>query len=266
MAEESDLQAVAPEEAQISAQIEEPKDAPPPVEGSDASDDSPESLASELGWCPKDEWRGDPDEWKPASAFLRNTVDINKRLSRDLKATREASERAARAAASITERAVEAERSRLLAERQQAFDAGDGQAFNNVERQLASLPTQAPAQSGETQQFIERNASWYGKNKEASELAYAKCEELARLGVPMAQQLVLAEQTVRQAYPELFRQATKGPAQVDTGQPRATSTLRKGPKGYNDLPPDAKKAADDFARRGRATKDEYAKLYWQENA
>jgi hypothetical protein len=230
---------------------------------------TPESLASELGWAPKEDWRGDPADWKDAKTFLKSTVDINKTLRKDLKATRDASERAARAAAAITEQALERQRQELFQARQQAFDAGDGQAFNAADQQLRSLPPpQAPAQSDESQSFFERNASWYGKNKEASDLAYAKCEELARLGVAPAQQLVLAEQAVRQAFPELFQtqQQTKGPAQVATPGTRASAQPRKGPKGFNDLPPDAKRAALDFEKRGRASRDEYAKLYFEENA
>jgi hypothetical protein len=236
---------------------------------SDASDEvSPESLASELGWCPQEEWRGDPADWKPAKDFLKSTVDINKGLRRELKATREASERAARAAAAITEQALEKQRQELIQARQQAFDAGDAQAFSQVENQLRSLPVpQAPAQSSESQDFRQRNATWFGVDPIASQIAYNVCQMHADKGADYATQLAEAEKVIRQRFPEYFRtQAAKGPAQVEAGQSRATATARKGPKGYNDLPQDAKRAADDFAKRGRATKEEYAKLYWEENA
>ena len=268
MATEDDLQPEAAEEALDGAQATEAVDAPIAEEiGSDASEeDSPESLASELGWCPKDEWRGNPEDWKPAPAFLRSTVNINKRLSKELKATRDAAERAARAAATITDQALERQRIELLQKRQEAFEAGDAQMFSQVDHAVRSLPQPSvPAASNESVEFRQRNA-WYGVDPQASALAYVKCEELARQGADYATQLAEAEKAVQEAFPQYRPRGSKGPAQVDTGQTRATATTRKGPKGFNDLPPEAKRAAQDFERRGRASKDEYAKIYWQENA
>lgn len=249
---------------------EEVRDDPVEAEdqGSDASEEiSPESLASELGWCPKEDWRGNPEEWKPAPDFLKSTVDINKSLRKDLKATREASERAARAAAAITERAVEQERQRLMAARHEAIEMADTDTAYRAEQALMQLPPPPrPAPPEETSEFLQRNGKWYGVDPIASQIAYGICEAHARMGHDHATQLAAAEKEVRKRFPEYFTETRKAPAATETTGSRAAGFARKGPKGFNDLPADAKAAALDFEKRGRASKDEYAQLYWQENA
>lgn len=248
-------------------------DDPPPQEedhGSDASEEvSPESLASELGWCPKDEWRGNPEEWKPATDFLKSTVDINKSLRKDLKATREASERAARAAAAITERAIEQERMRLLAARHEAMEMADPETAYKAEAALMQLPQpHRPGPPEETSQFLQRNAKWYGVDPVASQIAYSICEAHSRMGHDHATQLAAAEKEVRKRFPEYFAddRPRKSPAAVEAADTRTAGTVRRGAKGFNDLPAEAKAAALDFEKRGRASRQEYAQLYWQENA
>ena len=237
-------------------------------QGSDASDELAESLASELGWAPKDKWRGADEDWSDARTFLSNTVKINKDLRRDLKATREASERAARAAAQITERAVEQERQRLTREREDALTNFDTDAFNRADEQLQKLPQTAPIKSFEVEEFEQRNASWYNVDPDASAIAYNAAQRYANMGKGVAEQLAAAEAAVRKRFPEYFAEPkpkAKEPAAVELSNTRS-SQPRKGPKGFNELPADAKAAALNFEKRGRATKEEYAQLYWQENA
>lgn len=242
------------------------------VTNDDGASDPPslEDLASELGWSPKENWRGDGGkEWVDAATFLKSNVDSSKALKRDLKATREASERAARAAATITEQALARQRDELLRARQDAFDSADVAAFNKADNQLRSLPTvqaDVPATSTESRDFQTRNADWYGIDPIATQIAYNVCEMHSKRGADFATQLQKAEEEVRKRFPELFTPASKGPAQVNTSGTRAAGSTSRGPKGYADLPPEMKRAAQDFERRGRATKEEYAKYYWQENA
>ena len=36
-----------------------------------------EEVAQEMGWADKDGWQGDPDQWKPAVDFIRDTQSIS---------------------------------------------------------------------------------------------------------------------------------------------------------------------------------------------
>ncbi|MDB5584307.1 MAG: hypothetical protein JWR80_9483 [Bradyrhizobium sp.] len=243
------------------AEQQEEETAPPTIE----------DIAAKAGWSPKDQWRGSEDDWVDATTFVTNTVDINKALKRDLKATRESSERAARAAATITERAVENERQSLLQARQEAFDTGDGATFDRASQRLQSLPRvqqEVPADSTDSREFMQRNSSWYGIDPVASQIAYNVCEREARKGADFSTQLQAAETEVRKRFPEMFADARpgKGPAQLEASGSRTAGYSRKGAKGFNDLPPEAKRAALEFKKRGRCETDEYARIYWEENA
>lgn len=267
MAEQVEDPQIAADEPPAGAQVADTKaaDLPPQDDSDDGDDLTPESLASELGWAPKDNWRGNEEDWKDAKSFLRDTVEINKTTRRELKATREAADRAARAAAAITEQALERQRIELLQRRQEAFDAGDAQTFSTVEQRLATLPQpEIPARSAETQDFIRRNSTWYGIDPIATQIAYNVCEQYKTR--PYAEQLQEAEKVIRQRFPEYAPRTNKGPAALEAGATRATATVRKGPKGFNDLPPDARRAALDYEKRGRATREEYAKIYFEEQA
>lgn len=235
--------------------------------GSDASDDLAESLASELGWAPKDKWRGDESEWKDARSFLRNTVEVNKSTRRELRATREAAERAARAAAQITERALEEQRQKLLQQRDEAFDAFDKEAVNRIDQQIQKLPQSQPMEDPAIAEFKSRNAEWFQIDPDATAIAMNAAQRQADAGKSPAEQAQAAEAAVKRRFPEYFEEAkpAKQPAMVNTTGSRSASPA-KGPKGFNELPAEAKRAALDFEKRGRATKEEYATLYWQENA
>jgi hypothetical protein len=270
MATEDDLPPEVAEEAPDGAQVAEPEANTPEPEASDEDSPTAESLAAELGWSPKDQWRGDPEEWRDAKSFLRTTVDVNKSLRRDLRATREASERAARAAASITERAVAQEREKLLEKRNEAFMSMDVDAFNKADQGLAQLAAHVPQpqEPQETAEFKARNSSWFGKDPIATQMAVNICQSYADQGiVDPATQLSAAEKEIKRRFPEYFAgQQTKQPANVDVSGSRSAAP-RKGPKGFDDLPAPAKTAAKDFLRRGRIKSlDEYAKIYFEENA
>ena len=57
------------------------------VQGNEAP--SPEQVAQEseaktLGWVPKEAFNGDPDQWRPADAYLKRGKEINGFLRKDL--------------------------------------------------------------------------------------------------------------------------------------------------------------------------------------
>lgn len=223
-----------------------------------------EDLAGEMGWSPKEQWRGDPDKWKPAHEFIRSTVDVNTKLSSRLKGVEDTLHRVASTSAQLTERAVAQERQKLLNERQKAFDEGDSETFNRVDKELAELkmPDTTPP---ETQEFMRRNA-WVGKDQEATAWAYNRAGELAKQGLGPARQLAIVEREAKSLFPELFpepepaRIAAK-PAPLNVPGNRGGKSAAKG---FSALPTDAQSAALDYEKRGICSKDEYAKLYFEE--
>lgn len=224
-----------------------------------------ESLAAEMGWRPKEEWKGDPEKWKPSHEFLRSTVDVNHKLSNRLKGVEEQLTRVARTSVTITEREVAKERERLLKEREEAFDAGDREAFQRAEQELRKVETVAPPPvPDETQDFVQRNASWFQKDPEATAWAIKRANDLAETGLGPARQLAIVEREAKQLFPEFFEAEKPKPkaAPLNTPGARAASPAKRG---FASLPPEVQATALDFEKRRGINREEYAKIYYEEN-
>lgn len=223
-----------------------------------------EGLAGEMGWRPKEEWKGDPDKWKPAQDYLRSTVDVNRKVVNRMKGMEDQISRMARTSAAMTERAVAAERERLLKERDEAFDAGDRETFQRAEQELRKVETVAPpAVPDETLSFVERNASWFQKDTEATTWAVNRTEELAKQGFGVARQLAIVEREAKSLFPEFFDAEKPKPKPAPLNVPGARSAA-PAKRGFASLPPDAQKEALYYEKKGLSRED-YAKTYYEEN-
>ena len=225
-----------------------------------------EGLAGEMGWRPKEDWKGDPDKWKPAHEYVRSTVDVNRKVVNRLKGVEDQLARVARTSVSITEREVAKERERLMQEREEAFDAGDRDAFVRAERELAKVVEVAPAKEvpAETKSFMERNSSWFEKDPVATAWAVNRSVELGERGITdYGAQLAIVEREAKQMFPEHFATAPK-PKAAPLNTPGARSAV-SAKKGFASLPADAQKAALDFEAKRGINREEYAKIYYEEN-
>lgn len=252
--EEEDL---APDgaEAEIDAPVVEA--APPTVE----------ALAADMGWKPKEGFH-DPDKWKPAHEYLRNTVDVNRNLNSRLKSVDETLARVVRTSATLTEREVAKAREQALSERAEAVELGDTEAFNKAEAALNTLPqAEPPPPTAEGQDFTKRHASWWKVNPEATAFAMNRAEELGKLGLSPARQLSRVEAEMKDYFPELF------PARAKAAPLNAPGNRGGQPakKGYSSLPADVQAAALDYEKRSASwsnpvTREDYAKLFYEEGA
>ncbi|RAK52125.1 hypothetical protein [Phenylobacterium deserti] len=229
-----------------------------------------EELAREMGWAPKDHWRGDPEQWKDAKTFLKTTVEINRTLSKDVRGLKDTVDRLSRTSARIAERAIAEERAALEQQFRDAVAAGDEEGAYEASQALQRATSVEPADDP-LADFKTRN-SWFGADEEAT--AYAASLGEIHKGKPIDEQCRLIEAAVRKRFPEHF--ASAEPKPEPRPQPRAplvsapqTRSARPTPKekGVADLPPEARKAGEDFVRRGRiGSLADYAKIYFEENA
>lgn len=253
----------------VEGEIARPDNAALPDIQADAHEEpvTPESLASELGWSPKDQWRGDPDDWKPAGDFLKDTVSINKATRRSLKNIEDRMARMTRASETMIERARADERRKVEAELAEAVDEGDHARVRQVSAQLAQLD--APIETAPVQEFATRNASWWQIDPLATQMAINVSGIAAQQGKSAEEQVKAAEDAVRKRFPEYFdepKAKTKGPAEVAEQQGRtARSNGGNRARGFSDLPAEAKAVALKLEKQG-VPKEDYAKEYWKENA
>lgn len=259
---EEDLPPDVEEQGDIDAPEDNPEDSP------DVSDETPtfEDIASGMGWSPKDKWRGDPEKWKPAHEFIASTADINAKLNTRLSGMEQRLDTMARTSARMTEQALAKQRQELLDARSEAFESGDAEAFNKADKALDELGNVAIEQAApppETQAWMEKNA-WFGKDRDATNWAQNRAGELAEKGIGEARQLQIVEREARQLFPEYFEEPKQPAKPVPLSQPGKRGNPAPAKNTYANLPPEAKKAADDFAKAGRCTKEEYAKIYFEE--
>jgi len=247
----------------VPAEIVEQQPDEQPGEDTEQQPLTVEDLAADMGWSPKENWRGDPDKWKPAHEFVRHTVDVNRNLSGSIKRLESRVETMARTSAKLTEDAVAKARQDALAERQRAFDEGDNEAFQQAEQKLRQIEAQPAPTPPETQDFVERNA-WFGKDAEATQWATTRAGELAQQGFSPARQLAIVEREAKQYFPEHFEEAAKPaaakPAPLSRPGVRSSAPAKKG---FSSLPAEVKSAALDYEKRGVCTKEEYAETYYQ---
>ena len=257
-----------------------PTDQQPPAAQEEDDEEEEEAKPSELdavarsmGWRPKDQFKGDPNLWKPADQYIKAGAEIQRGLSRDLKEMRSTMENITRTNAAIVQSTIAAERDKLVARYNRAVEDGDAQTSFKVGRQIDTLNEQAeelvaPIQQRpappppEAQDWVERNP-WFNQDPLARDLALNVAERYATAGHSNEAQLQAAEREVRKIYPHLFGASSKPPPEVAQPGGRSGSGSKKGTT-YADLPREAKTVAKDMAERGVIPNVEaYAKQYWQ---
>lgn len=251
-----------------------------PVEGVAVGDDAPaaedvavdlpaanpvEALAAEMGWAPKESWRGDPEAWKDAATFVKSTADINRHLSRDLKAVREEMANVSKVTSSIMADKVAERDEYWKAQRAAAVEAGDVEAADRAYDELSKLKAQpaATAVPPETQSFVERNASWFNKDPLATRRAIDIAQVYSDAGYSPAEQVAKAETQMRKEFPELFPTPAKPQAQVAAPTNR-TGSVGNRAKGFVDIPADSQAVLRDFHERNGISLERLAKSYWAE--
>lgn len=264
----------------------------PPVEGEAGADDAPvvdtpneeitgeeqqvdpiEALASEMGWTPQDQFRGPAEKWKPADEFIRASRDINQNLHREIRSLRDQFGRMESTSARLTEQIV----TDKLAERDAYWKRVHAQAVEKddpalaeraVEERIkiateAKTTTSAPTNGmpPETAAFIERNKTWWDKDPLAQMRAQEICDQLAKRGVAIPDQLSQAERAIRREFPEHFPAPSKAPASTQTAASRAAATSR-GKKGFADMPAESQAMARDYNKRHGIPLEKFAESYW----
>lgn len=238
---------------------------PPEDDGEPPAPPSIEDIAREIGWMPREEFRGDPAQWRPADEFIRQGHQIQRGLSRDLKELRSSVDTITATNSQMMRDALARQKNELLARYEQAVDEGDPAAAFRLSQEITTVdsklrtPAAPQGPSPDALAFAERHASWFNKDPLATERAVKLCARLEAEGYSEAYQLAAAEKTIKEEFPNLFRQQKAAPGVNQPGRPVARSN---GKQGFAQLPPEAQKAATRFAEEHGIPKDVYAANYF----
>lgn len=243
-----------------------------------------ETKAREMGWVPKEQFRGDPDRWVDADEFVKrgeNMVPILKeRLNHALgqiREMRETFEEFKEYATKREQKRVEKAIKELEQRRREAVESGDVEAFDQVDKEYRELnesmreePKKAPQKADEpptadpvVKEWTERNP-WFNKDQDAADFAVMAEKRISaeNPGMPLSEVLEKVTERVRKRFPEHFENPRRNqPGAVEGGTQAGRG---KGKKTYADLPADAKAHCDRFVKQGLLTREAYVQDYFGE--
>jgi len=157
----------------------------------------------------------------------------------------------------------------LEAKRAEAITAGDGQAFNQIDSEIAKTRNEINApdprviteeQWGQmTEAWIGAN-SWYTTNKKLQTYADGLQQQVNSEGYIGTQYYTEITRRVKEAFPEEFTNPNQAKANgVESGGTQETES--KTEHSYDNLDAESKAACDRFVKDGLTTVKEYVKTY-----
>lgn len=219
------------------------------------------NLAMEMGWAPREQYRGDPDKWKPADQFIRDGRDIQQSTARELRAMREQMDRMSGVTSQIVQDKVAERDAYWKAQFNQAVEEGDTEKANRLIEQRPTAQAHSPGVPAETTAWIGKN-EWFNKDPLAQARAIEICDRLKHL--PVSEQLAQAERGIRKEFPEHFATPAKQPPSTQTGMSRKAAPSNRV-RGFADMPAESQAVARDMIRRNPdLTPEAFAKSYWSQ--
>ncbi len=246
-----------------------------------------EDRAKKMGWIPKDQFKGDPERWRPADQFVRRAdelmpimrVQLKKyedkisNLETEVRTTKGTMQKIVSMADKVGQREYERAKADLTKKQVEAVAVGNVEEWSKLEGEKDKLekpePVQVekPMQEPENPQFKTWHVDndWYLSDSAMTRYANAVASETPKMA-SYTDWLRVVETAVKEAFPHKFTNAARGkPAAVDGGNTRGGGGGRPRGKSYNDLPSDAKTQADKYVSQGLfKTREDYVKSYYAE--
>lgn len=256
--------------------------------------------ARQGGWVPKDEWRGNPDDWRDAPDFNKRGREILPYVRRQLDEEREARESERKEFEQRIERLQKMQRKSLERMRDRdaaafgeakryAVERGDTDTYDRLSKEeqealkaydddpseeddksaddpLAHLP---PADRSTIESWASANQAW-ANDPVVGGYCGQQFQRIRREspGMPVKDQLAEAEQMTRRKFPEAFGISRSRPDAVEGSNGRGAARSHGG-RFAAKLPPEAKAAFRQDVEDGIYKPDEieaYAKEYFGEDA
>lgn len=250
-----------------------------------------EVKARELGWVPKEEYKGDPENFRDAETFLRRGEEIvgfvrkdldkalakNAKYEQELAEIRETMEEFRKFHNETEARAYKRAIDDLKQAKVAAYEQGDGQKVIEIEEEIDKLkeaqkPVTEEKKKPDTQVIFSpqefnlwnKKNAWYGQNMEMSVFADELADVLLTKQPNLRGEEFLDALTkrIKKEYPEAFENPARSNTDVGGSSGVRPSEGNKK-KSYDNLPADAKKACDKFVKQKLMTREQYvAEFDW----
>jgi tellurite resistance protein len=226
-----------------------------------------EQLARDHGWVSKEEWKGNPEDWRPAREFnergeLFAKIDT---VGRELKETRKALQMLQKHHGQVKEVEYNRAIAELKAKQKQHLEEGNSDGYLETTELLTDIRAEQKAReavaqavpSGPDPRFLSwasRN-DWYAKDKEMHEYADAVGLGYAQQNPSLAPEEVLEYVTtqVKARFRERFVNPNRNKPSAVEGS--GTNTPQK--KATIELTSEERKVMNAFVRTGAMTAEEY---------
>jgi len=242
-------------------------------EKSSEVDDKPseiESLATELGWRPKDEFSG--DDFIDAATYIRKSRDIQDTMKSHIKEQKQQLSEMNSSVAELkahNERVYKAEVARLKAEvetlkkeKRTAIEDGDITRVDELDEKIDGLkeamvePKPETAKTTANPEFEDwvKDNNWYLKDPEMA--AYADTIADKHTGAPFKRLAALVTNQVKEMFPDKFsvNRSTPTAPSVEGAGRKTTTKFTKA-----DLTDSQKSIMKQFVRQGIMTEKQYIK-------
>ena len=256
------------DKVEVQETVEEPAEEEPKDES------TPEEVASarNMGWIPKEQFKGDASKWRPAKEYLargREMLPIvlqrNRKLESDIEELKKGQKEFIDFTRKAAKRDAEAKIAELQAEKDAAFDSGDKEAFAKAEKQIAEVERSAVAPAEievsphktEVDEWFAEN-KWYQTDKKMAVFAdkmadFIKAETEMETGKPLLGKPLLerVKAEVEKRFPERFSnpERNRAAAVAAAGGNSAGGGGRKG-RGFSDLPVESQRACSNMVKQG----------------
>lgn len=201
-----------------------------------------EAEAADMGWTPKEQWKGNPDNWKDAETYVKHGEDIVRITKSQLKAQeKDFAERLAKIE-KVNSRTIDQlekqhakDLADLTAQRREAIKTGDVAAVESLDDQIYDLKNDAPkADKPLTGAALEKHnqkvqtdwvgkQSWWDVDEDMTAYAIGISQNITgkNPSITMEDNLAKVEAALAVKYPEKFGGKTKTAANahaaVDSG-------------------------------------------------
>lgn len=189
--------------------------------------ESIEDVAKDLGWFPKEEYKG--DNWTDAATFIRNTGAISKKehisnvsLRRDLDEVKRNVKKTLQFQGELKQKEIDSLRAQLKAEKREAVKEGDVDEVDNIDKRLEELDNAKADKADDDDmppEFTEwhENNPWYGGTGEDDDI-------LTTYADGVAARPSVSGKPPKEAYAIIDREVAKFKAKLT---PKQTVTSRK---------------------------------------
>jgi predicted transcriptional regulator len=226
-----------------------------------------EQWAREHGWVSKEEWKGDPEDWRPAREFnergeLFSKIDT---VGRELKETRKALQMLQEHHGKVKEVEYNRAIAELKAKQKQHLEEGNSDGYLETTELLTDIRAEQKAREavakavpqGPDPRFLSWAAKndWYAKDKEMHDYADAVGLGYAQQNPGLAPEEVLDYVTIQVR--GRFRERFVNPNRAKPSVVEGSNTTGSPRKGSFELTEEERKVMNTFVRQNVMTKDEY---------